>query len=76
MTLAIYTKNNCIQCKMTKKFLAAHHIAFEEHNINREPQYIDYLKAKGFRSVPVIEKNSDPIINGFRPDLLKGLLAQ
>ena len=76
MTLAIYTKNNCIQCKMTKKFLAAHHIAFEEHNISREPQYIDYLKEKGFRSVPVIEKNSAPIINGFRPDLLKNLIAQ
>lgn len=76
MTLAIYTKNNCIQCKMTKKFLATHHIAFEEHNISREPQYIDYLKEKGFRSVPVIEKNSAPIINGFRPDLLKNLIAQ
>ncbi|AUJ31477.1 MAG: glutaredoxin-like protein NrdH [Liquorilactobacillus nagelii] len=76
MSLAIYTKNNCIQCKMTKKFLAEHQISFEEHNVSQEPKYIDYLKEKGFRSVPVIEKNSNPIINGFRPDLLKSLLAQ
>ncbi|KRM88825.1 hypothetical protein FD21_GL000762 [Liquorilactobacillus vini DSM 20605] len=61
---------------MTKKFLAEHQIAYEEHNINREPEYIDYLKEKGFRSVPVIERNSNPIINGFRPDLLKNLIAR
>ncbi|KRN05934.1 hypothetical protein FD15_GL001118 [Liquorilactobacillus sucicola DSM 21376 = JCM 15457] len=61
---------------MTKKFLKEHQIAFEEHNITKEPQYIDYLQEKGFRSVPVIEKNSAPIINGFRPDLLKTLIAQ
>ncbi|WP_311407911.1 glutaredoxin-like protein NrdH [Liquorilactobacillus uvarum] len=76
MSLAIFTKNNCIQCKMTKKFLKEHQITFEEHNITKEPQYIDYLQGKGFRSVPVIEKNNAPIINGFRPDLLKTLIAQ
>ncbi|MCC7665798.1 glutaredoxin-like protein NrdH [Liquorilactobacillus satsumensis] len=75
MKLSIYTKNNCIQCKMTKKFLTEHHISFEEHNVSSEPQYITYLKEKGFRSVPVIEKNDAPIINGFRPDLLKNLVA-
>ncbi|KRL02870.1 hypothetical protein FC81_GL000360 [Liquorilactobacillus capillatus DSM 19910] len=61
---------------MTKKFLKEHQISFEEHNITNEPKYIDYLQEKGFRTVPVIEKNSDPIINGFRPDLLKTLVAQ
>ncbi|WP_057829571.1 glutaredoxin-like protein NrdH [Liquorilactobacillus cacaonum] len=76
MSLSIYTKNNCIQCKMTKKFLSEHNISFEEHNINTEPEYIDYLKEKGFRSVPVIEDNNDPIINGFRPDLLRNLVVQ
>ena len=54
MNLVLYTKNNCIQCKMTKRFLEQNNIAFEEHNISEEPEYVDYLKEKGFRSVPVL----------------------
>lgn len=76
MSLELYTKNNCIQCKMTKKFLNEHNINFAEKNITETPEYIDYLKSKGFRSVPVLEDNDQPIINGFRPDLLKKLIAQ
>ncbi|SFV40213.1 glutaredoxin-like protein NrdH [Ligilactobacillus acidipiscis] len=76
MSLELYTKNNCIQCKMTKKFLTEHNISFGEKNITETPEYIDYLKNKGFRSVPVLEDGNQPIINGFRPDLLKKLIAQ
>ena len=75
MNLVLYTKNNCIKCKMTKRFLEQNNITFEEHNISEEPEYVDYLKEKGFQSVPVLENNSEPIINGFRPDQLKELVA-
>lgn len=75
MSLVVYTKNNCIQCKMTKRFLKQNNVEFEERNITVEPQYVDYLKEKGFQSVPVIENNSEPIISGFRPDQLKELVA-
>ncbi|HIX01418.1 MAG TPA: glutaredoxin-like protein NrdH [Candidatus Ligilactobacillus excrementigallinarum] len=75
MNLVLFTKNNCIQCKMTKRFLEENQISFTEHNISQEPEYINYLKEKGFQSVPVLERNAEPIINGFRPDQLKQLLA-
>ena len=76
MSLELYTKNNCIQCKMTKNFLMQHDIAFEERNVNENPEYVDYLKNKGFQSVPVLEQDNNPIIRGFRPDLLKKIVAQ
>lgn len=60
---------------MTKRFLKQNNVEFEEHNITVEPQYVDYLKEKGFQSVPVIENDSEPIISGFRPDQLKELIA-
>ena len=63
MKLTVFTKNNCIQCKMTKKFLEQHNISF------------DYLRDHGFQTVPVIEENNEPVINGFRPDLLRRLIA-
>ncbi|APX71614.1 glutaredoxin-like protein NrdH [Companilactobacillus allii] len=71
--IIVYSKNNCMQCKMTKRYLKEHNINFEEHNINKEPQYLDILKQQGFQSVPVVmPENSDPIV-GFRPDSLKAL---
>ncbi|KRL85143.1 hypothetical protein FC32_GL000188 [Ligilactobacillus apodemi DSM 16634 = JCM 16172] len=51
-------------------------IEFGEHNISNHPEYIDYLKEKGLRTVPVLEQDNAPIINGFRPDLLKKLAVQ
>lgn len=71
--LTVFTKNNCIQCKMTKRFLEAHDILFEEKNISNNPEYVDYLKAQGFGSVPVIEGQNIETITGFRPDALQNL---
>ncbi|WP_178195825.1 glutaredoxin-like protein NrdH [Ligilactobacillus sp. Marseille-Q7487] len=76
MSLELYTKDNCIQCKMTKRFLVEHNINFEERNLSTSPEYINYLKDKGFASVPVLERDSQALISGFRPDLLKQLIAQ
>lgn len=73
--VVVYTKTNCIQCKMTKKFLTEHNINFEEKNISTDPSAVSYLKDQGFLSVPVVFENdaADPIV-GFRPDRLKGLV--
>ncbi|KRN88473.1 hypothetical protein IV53_GL000437 [Ligilactobacillus ceti DSM 22408] len=60
---------------MTKKFLNENNIPFKEHNLSDQPELITYLKDKGLQSVPVLENNFEPIINGFRPDLLRKLLT-
>ncbi|ANK59102.1 MULTISPECIES: glutaredoxin-like protein NrdH [Loigolactobacillus] len=70
--LTVYTKNGCMQCKMTERFLNSHNIPFTEHNIDQEPEYVDYLREKGFQATPVIEA-SDISFTGFRPDQLRQL---
>ncbi|WP_057766694.1 glutaredoxin-like protein NrdH [Companilactobacillus tucceti] len=71
----VYSKNNCMQCKMTKRFLKEHNVNFEERNINQDPKYLDFLKQQGFKSVPIVmQDNTDPIV-GFRPDSLKELVG-
>ena len=73
--ITIYTKNDCVQCKMTKRFLKEHNINFEEKNINSDPDAISYLKSLGYKSVPVVfPKDQNPIV-GFRPDQLRGLVG-
>ncbi|WP_054657947.1 glutaredoxin-like protein NrdH [Apilactobacillus ozensis] len=71
--VTVYSKNNCIQCKMTKKnSLKNTTLNLLKKNINEEPEYIDYLKEKGFMSLPVVEANEFEI-SGFRPDKLSQL---
>ena len=59
--VTVFSKNNCIQCKMTKRFLEEHNIAFIEHN---------NLKAEGFLATPVVKLPDGNAFTGFRPDRL------
>lgn len=69
----VFSKTNCMQCKMVKRYLNQNQISFEEINLDEQPEMIDVLKAQGITSVPVISAG-DITVLGFRPDQLK-LLA-
>ncbi|MHC9532282.1 glutaredoxin-like protein NrdH [Dellaglioa sp. BT-FLS60] len=71
--ITVFTKNNCIQCKMTKRFLEENNVDFDERNISEDDNAIDYLKGQGFQAVPVVEAPGFDTIAGFRPDMLKKL---
>ncbi len=71
--ITLYSKNNCMQCKMTKRYLSEHNVQFKEHNINEQPQYIDYLKQRGFMAVPVVDVDGKQAFSGFRPDQLQSI---
>ncbi|AYW45501.1 glutaredoxin-like protein NrdH [Tetragenococcus koreensis] len=74
MNITLFSKNNCMQCKMTKRFLAENNISFEEVNIDNEPNALDWLKEQGFQSVPVITSDATTVV-GFRPDQLRQLAS-
>ena len=46
--ITLFSKNNSMQCKMTKKFLEKEGADFEEINIDEQPEKIDYVKSLGF----------------------------
>jgi hypothetical protein len=48
--ITIYSKNDCVQCKMTKKFLDQHKVEYNEINLDEQPEFIDHqarLPARG-----------------------------
>ncbi|EOT47195.1 MULTISPECIES: glutaredoxin-like protein NrdH [Enterococcus] len=75
MNVKLFSKNNCMQCKMAKRFLTQNNVSFEEINIDTQPEYIDILKEQGFQSVPVVTSDNSSAIIGFRPDQLKQLAS-
>ena len=72
--ITIYTKNNCTQCKMAKKIMDRSGVEYEEINIDKNPDYIPFLKEKGIASAPVIFiGNDEDFIVGFQPEKIKKL---
>ena len=73
MEITLYSKNNCMQCKMTKKLLDKEGADYQEINIDERPEMIDYVKDLGFSAAPVI-KAGDIIFSGFQPAKLKEII--
>ncbi|HEM5491496.1 glutaredoxin-like protein NrdH [Streptococcus suis] len=71
--VTIYSKNNCVQCKMSKKFLDEHNVAYKEINLDEQPEFIEHVKNLGFSAAPVIETENE-VFSGFQPTKLKALV--
>ena len=71
--VTIYSKNDCVQCKMTKKFLDQHKVEYNEINLDEQPEFIDHVKGLGFSAAPVIETEND-VFSGFQLGKLKALV--
>ena len=70
--VTIYSKNNCVQCKMTKRFLDTNHVEYREINLDEQPEFVDHVKNLGFNAAPVIQ-TADGVFSGFQPAKLKKL---
>lgn len=71
--VTVFSKNNCMQCHMVKKWLADKAVQFQEINIDEQPQYIDQVREMGFMAAPIIVKDSVSFY-GFRPTELAKLI--
>ena len=71
--ITVYSKNNCIQCKMVKRQLTANNIDFQEINVDEQPEYAQYLKDHGWKAAPVVESEIGDF-SGNRPDKVRELI--
>lgn len=70
--VTVYTKPNCMQCKMTQKFLKEHGVAFEVKSTENEA-YREEVIDMGFTGLPVVVTDTDKW-TGLRMDKLNGLV--
>lgn len=75
--IIVFSKNNCVQCKMSKRNLDALGVEYQEINLDEYPEFLDYVKDElGFKVLPVIqvpEHLGIGNISGFRPNSIKEL---
>jgi glutaredoxin-like protein NrdH len=75
-TITVYTKNNCVQCDRTKKWLDKNGVAYTTVNMDESPADLEAVKELGFLTAPVvIVSTGDPetelMWGGFIPDNLR-----
>ncbi|HUO36457.1 MAG TPA: redoxin NrdH [Mycobacterium sp.] len=75
MTVTVYTKPACVQCKATYKALDKQGISYEVVDITEEPGARDYVMALGYLQAPVVVAGGDHW-SGFRPDRIQALALQ
>lgn len=71
MAVTVYTQQDCVGCRYTKKFLAQHSIAFTEVDVDRAGKR-DELIAQGFKQMPVVV-SSHGKWSGYRRERLMDL---
>lgn len=75
----VYSKDNCPQCKMVKRWLNDKSITYTESNITTNPKEGEYLKSLGFISLPITHVKTDTeeeYIKGFDIKKLTELLLK
>lgn len=70
----IYSRENCEQCKMTKKRFIKSNIEFVEISLDEHEELADGFRAKGYRELPVVETELETW-TGFRPQNIRKLKA-
>ena len=76
--IKVYSKHNCMQCEMTKEFLKANNVEFEEINVEENEEALELIKMHGFQRLPVVTRNNsfDFAFSGFQIDKLEGLVKK
>ena len=72
--VTVYTKKNCPQCIMTKKYMDALDIEYETIDVADNEEARECVKSLGFQTLPVVVAENGEAWFGFRPeniDLLK-----
>lgn len=63
-------------CKMTKRKLQELGVNYKEINVDENLEALEYLMECGFRSLPVVFLDDEPIITGgFAPNILESRVS-
>ncbi|WP_028125690.1 glutaredoxin-like protein NrdH [Eremococcus coleocola] len=71
--ITVYSKPNCMQCEMSKRYLKDKGIEFKEINVFEDADSLEMLRSAGLTQMPVVMAEGHDPITGFRPNMLAKL---
>lgn len=72
--IEIFTKNNCMPCKMTKSWFRDKGINFKETNVDDDLDALAFLIENDLRTLPIVMVDSEVKSLGFMPNRWEDLL--
>ena len=75
MNITVYSKPDCVQCDMTKRYLDRHSVSYEVVDVTQDEDALEYVKSLGFASVPVVKAGNN-VWAGFRVERLEELVLE
>lgn len=73
--ITVYTKPNCVQCDMTKKFLDKEGLEYSVEDITTPENelQLEYFRAEGYMAAPIVVTDKKTW-SGYQIENLKGLV--
>lgn len=68
----VFSKPNCVQCKMTKSLLDNLGVPYQDIDVTKDETVLARLVKEGKRALPVVETTED-FWMGFNPSKIKAL---
>ncbi|WP_297190053.1 glutaredoxin-like protein NrdH [uncultured Corynebacterium sp.] len=72
MSITLYTKPACMQCRATKRALDKAGLDYTVVDISMDDEARDYVMALGYLQAPVVTVDDDHW-SGFRPDRIRAI---
>lgn len=72
MSITVYSKPGCIQCKYTYAELDKTGLPYKTVDVTQDPSGVAAVQEMGYQSLPVVVAG-DSHWSGFRPDNLRAL---
>lgn len=73
LTITVYTKQDCVQCKATKRWMDSKGVRYNEVDILNDDAAMARIKNAGFLAAPVVETSTGKMFSGFNPKELDNL---
>ena len=75
MSVTVYTKPACVQCRATERALTKAGITFAEVDITTDEEAREYVLSLGYLQAPVVVIDENTHWSGFRPDRIRSEIA-
>jgi glutaredoxin-like protein NrdH len=74
MSITVWSKPNCVQCRAVYRAFDKAGTAYEVKNLPDFPEELEAFKDMGLMGAPVVEAAGFPIFSGFDPDAIKAVI--
>lgn len=74
MSITVYSKPACTQCRAVKRHLDSRGVDYKEVDMSSNQEALNYVLDKGFRQAPVVDMGEGTVFSGYRPDLIDSVM--